>query len=469
MTAATLEPLADAAVAARSGRDLFSFGMSGRIPDDRFAKNADGSITITGVELLKSGTFNGLSLIDADLDGMVERFAQLRDAGIFLPPFRLDHSWSILSVVGWFETLETIRRVDTTDSLEKAFLVGSIRLTGSIDYTPAQIVDAIKRGALTNRSSELGYYVTNSGVELPLVFYGCAYVDIPAVEGLAPVTLSRVHQSTPHKITNLTKGSPMDPKKLRRLHALRTKLGLSTGPDAANEAALSSDETTELDELEQEATAAGVTDSDVELAAATADDDEVVDDVPEGETDEERAAREAAAGEAPEAPEDPLEEGTARTDATVPGTPAAEPSDALRQAPADTDEVTRLRAQLATLRQEATERELATLRAAGVIVPANEEAATALLGHDDEDVRRMAGTLLANLPNTTVALGRRQGRTALSTSGNASGEAGSLIRLGMSKDEVGPLWAALSSEERAAHRVEYDAWRKDRDENGIRD
>jgi hypothetical protein len=44
-----------------------------------------------------------------------------------------------------------------------------------------------------------------------------------------------------------------------------------------------------------------------------------------------------------------------------------------------------------------------------------------------------------------------------------------VIELGMSKEEVGPLWASLSSEERKARQSEYDEWRADRDERGDRD
>jgi hypothetical protein len=39
----------------------------------------------------------------------------------------------------------------------------------------------------------------------------------------------------------------------------------------------------------------------------------------------------------------------------------------------------------------------------------------------------------------------------------------------MSKDEVGPLWADLSTEERRARQGEYAAWARHRQENGITD
>lgn len=410
MRVTTLAPerLADQAVAARGGADLYRFALEDRIPDASFAKNSDGSFTITGVDLLKSGTFNGFAILDEDLEAMAVRFRTLFDSGVFVPPFRLDHSWSVLSVIGWFENVETYRRVDATDSMEKTFLRGDIRLTGSVEFKPADLVDAIKRGALRNRSSELGYYVTNSGVELPLVFYGCAYVDIPAVEGLSPVELSK--RPSPHSITNLsadTEGSDVDPE---------------------NE----TPETPETPEAEV---------------------DETPVDEPE-ETPDEEAPEEGDEDETPGEPEDePVED-----EAQVEETPASP----------EATELAAARAEIARLRTAAADREIAALRSAGVIVAANEEDATFLLRHDDEDVRRRAGALLGGM-SATVTLGKRRGRTTLSKDGNGNGEVGSLIRLGMPSDEVGSLWASLSREERQQHRAELDAWQNDRDENGVRD
>jgi hypothetical protein len=461
--------LAEQAVSARGGADLYRFGLSDRIPDSAFAANGDGSVTISGLDLLKAGTFNGLSLLNEDLDAMAQRFAQLADAGIFLPPFRLDHSWSILSVVGWFEGIETYTRVDTTDSMEKTFLRGDVRITGSVDYKPAQIVDAIKRGALTNRSSELGYYVTNSGLELPLVFYGCAFVDIPAVEGLAPVSLSRLRRSEPHSITNLSlpEGTArMDPAQLARLAALR------------GQATLTADESVELGELETLAQETGteVPDPDNEgtvTAPSDAGDNAAADDetpnVREGEEvtpDSAGSTVENETGVENGTPGEGEEGGQSGGDT---GTPAGTTAAAPPGAPADTvDELSRLRQENARLRQEATDRVVTELRSAGVIVQENETDAVALLSHDDEDVRRRAGALLRSIP-ARLELGRRRGQTALSSRTGNAGTEGQLIRIGMSKDEVGPLWADLSTEERAARQPEYAAWAQHRRENGITD
>jgi hypothetical protein len=430
VTTLAFDRIADAAVSARVGADLFRFDLHGRIPDTAFAANSDGTVTVTGVELLKSGTFNGLTLLDTDLDSMVTHFGNLRDAGIFLPPFRLDHSWSVLSVIGWFEELRVSRHVDPTDSLEKNFLEGDIRLTGSVDYTSAQIVKAIKSGSLRNRSSELGYYVTNSGVELPLVFYGCAFVDIPAVEGLAPVALSKVRLSTPHKITRLNadteESEPMGPQTTEQTDDAQVETDpVTETPDEASE-------TADGDASDPAETDASEEDAEVEGDEST--EDAEVDDTP------------------------PLE-----ADVEI-------PDPTLTEEPVGIEEqLTAARAEITRLRTEAATREIERFRSAGVIVQANEEAATALLTHDDPEVRRCAGTILGHVP-AIVELGRKRGRTSLNAEGTPAGS-DVRIEIGMSKDEVSDLWTSLTPAERkeGPHRDAYDAWRKHRTENNIRD
>lgn len=470
MKPSTLPRLAESATAARGGADLLRYGLDGRIPADRLAKGDDGTVTITGIDVLKAGLFNGVvSILDEDLDALAARFLELRDSGVFVPPFRLDHSWSVLSVVGYFDNLETYVRVDETDGQSRTFLRGDVVVTGSLDYTPDQIREAIARGALRSRSSELGYYVTNAGVELPLVFYGCAFVDIPAVEGLAPVSLARLERDNarrpdPRSITTLTtvptgRLDTMDPAKLARLAALRNLAALSQtegGTPIEPAAAV------ELEQLEGEATAAGVTDEQVAAAAEPGEPDPV-DPADPGVTD-------------PPSDPDPVDPaaGTEPTDPPAePGTPAGGTAPAPTGAPAD--ELEQLRAQLAAanaatarLRAAAAEREVARFRTAGAIVEANDAAATALLSHDDDDVRRMAGTLLESV-STRVELGRRRGTTALSSDGNAGGAEGQVINLEMTSDEMGDAWLTLTPAERKLHAAERDAWFANRAENGITD
>lgn len=451
----TMTRLAGQAIAARTGADLYRFSWADRIPDSAFASNSDGTVTVKGIDLLKVGLFNGVvSILDTDLETMVTQFAALRDAGIFLPPFRLDHSWSVLSVIGWFDELDTYRRVDSTDNLEKLFLRGDVRITGSVDYTPAQIVKAIKSGALRNRSSELGSYTTNAGVEIPLAYYGCAFVDIPAVEGLAPVQLSHATRSNPRQITNLNaqpeETHDMDPRNLARLKALR---GLVAGGST-----LSATGSTELADLENEATEAQVDDAAVEAA---------------GDADEDLSVLEPEAAAEAEGTEGGGEgEGSTGTEPTGTSTGTGTGTES------EGDEVAELRrraetaeGEAARLRQAEIDRTVTELRNSGALVAEIEEDAVALLRHTDEDVRRRAGAILGNL-GTRVNLSRRPGRTELDrNAAGASGGAGGtrVIELGMSKDEVGPLWAALTTEERKARQSEYDEWFSDRQANGVRE
>lgn len=426
MTAATL---ADAAVDARAGRDLVRVTLSDRIPDSAFATSSRGVVTINGLDVLKAGTFNGFQILAEDLDVMVARFAQLRESGTFVPPFRLDHSWSVLSVVGYFNSLETYTRTDLA-GVENTFLRGDLELTGSLDYEPAAIVAACKRGSLRNRSAEIGSYLTNAGVELPLVFYGAAFVDIPAVEGLAPVGLSRgLRLSTPRSITTLTTE------------------GFSPMSDTDDTTTTSTGDPAPADAGE---------------AGTTVEAGEVGQDSDPARSDDPATPDESGTGTAGDPPPDP--ETVAGGD---PGDPA--PSTTPDAAAGDPDpddgtaaELERLRSEIVRLRQADVDRRVETLRAAGAITAANEAAAVALLSHDDEDVRRSAGTILDHSP-TAVRLGHRPGRIGLDA-GN-----GETIRLGMSKDEVGPLWASLTPDDRRARQAEYDAWSQHRRDNGIRD
>lgn len=423
--------LADAAVDARAGRDLVRLTFTDRIPDTAFATRS-GVVTVTGIDLCKAGTFNGFQIIPEDLEAMVARFAQLRDTGTFVPPIRLDHSWSVLSVVGYFTNLETYVRPDLT-GMDNTFLRGDVDLTGSLDYDAAALVAAIKRGALRNRSAELGGYVTNAGVELPLVFYGCAFVDIPAVEGLAPVGLSRSTRfSAPRSITTLTaspEGTPMT----------------DTAPETP--------ETTTAtgDPAPADAGQAGTT---VDAGQVSQDPDPARTDNPDTPT--------TSGTETQDPPADPPADGQAGGDS--PATSSAAAGDApgdVSQDPAA--ELTAARAEIRRLRQAETDREVARFRSSGAIVAATEDAAVRLLSHDSEDVRRAAGTLLGHM-TTPIRLGSAPGRVEL-----AAANGGELIRVGMSKDEVGALWLELDKTGRQARQAEYDAWAKHRRDNGIRD
>ena len=109
------------------------------------------------------------------------------------------------------------------------------------------------------------------------------------------------------------------------------------------------------------------------------------------------------------------------TDPVAPGDPDPAPVAPSPAPGVESAELSRLREEVAGLRAAATEAELARFSAAGVIVPANRDAATALLSHDSEDVRRAAGTILGSM-TARVALGRPLGTTTPTSGSSAAGE-----------------------------------------------
>lgn len=155
------------------------------------ANLAAGSDILTGISLVKIGTFNGYFEVNREnLDAWVSRFGELYP-DTFEPPLRLNHSWDIESVIGWFTNLRVELRPDlAAGGKDVPMLVGDVRLCGTAAEN-AQIRAWIKSGKLSKVSSEFWPYHTNAGVEYPSVFAGAAFVDIPAAEGLGPIALRR--------------------------------------------------------------------------------------------------------------------------------------------------------------------------------------------------------------------------------------------------------------------------------------
>lgn len=156
---------------------------------DTLAAGEDPAV-IKGIAVVKPGFYNGyFEVTRDDLDAWVARFAEL--VTTFRPPFRLDHSWNVLNVIGRFVDLRVENRSDESiGGTVVPMLVGDIRLNGT-KAENAQIREWIKSGKLDERSSEFYPYKTNAGAEYPSIFAGCAFVDIPAVEGLGAITLHR--------------------------------------------------------------------------------------------------------------------------------------------------------------------------------------------------------------------------------------------------------------------------------------
>lgn len=375
---------------------------------------------VIGVEVLKVGTFNGVvTLDDADLDALAARFHEL--TGVFTPPMRLDHSWDVLSVVGWFEDLRVEERVDPTDAATpKPYLVGDFRLVGTAAER-AQLREWITSGKLRNRSSELMPYVTNTGREFSQVFAGCAFVDIPAVEGLSPIALRR---------EALTKETDQEEA------TVPTDDTSTEGTEAAPAEAVTTDATTdpaegtEGQEGQQEAADTGAGAEGTPANAPTAEDGHVIlgDPEPEDEDEEQEGQQEV--------PDEAQLRGAMPT------------MDALRGMGLTEAQATALRAHVdaeVQLRTEATER-LTRYRAAGVIPLAAATQVEHLLRHTDRTVRDATAQLL-DLARPPVNLDARLGEQA-STTVREDGRVTPDELRKLSGDEFGEAWASLTSAER---------------------
>lgn len=148
--------------------------FSSTLADTNVAENENGTGTVTGLKVFRVGSHRDSkgkkrSYEAADLDKMVDKFNELRDAGI-LPhvPVRADHSSSVLNIVGYFAGL---RR-------EGDFLVADV------EFTEPSALEKFKRGTFRGRSLEVGKYQDGADKIHENVVQGLAFVDLPAVERL---------------------------------------------------------------------------------------------------------------------------------------------------------------------------------------------------------------------------------------------------------------------------------------------
>lgn len=167
-------PVAKADLDAQPGEiRVYSAPVVGR-DNHQFAQNADGSRTILGLEIFKAGTFRDSlgdtqTWTDAHLEQMVFHFDLLRKTDVFPNvPFRADHSWSVDKVIGYIDNL---------------YAQGG-KLVADVNVTEPAAFDKFERGTYRSRSLEVGMYGTNAEEFYYPVVMGCAFVDIPAVEGL---------------------------------------------------------------------------------------------------------------------------------------------------------------------------------------------------------------------------------------------------------------------------------------------
>ena len=134
----------------------------------------NGTALITGTPIFRTGTFrDSLGIqhtwMPEHLEQMVFHYNLLR-GNLVLPnvPFRADHSSSVRNIVGYIQNLK---------------FEGGLLLADWEVVDPEALVQ-IDNGKYRARSAEVGLYETNDEAFYWPVLMGCAFVDLPAVEGL---------------------------------------------------------------------------------------------------------------------------------------------------------------------------------------------------------------------------------------------------------------------------------------------
>ncbi len=183
---ATLAPEARRNVALFSTADFSAAGQP------KFAKKKDNKgspyLAVTDMPIFRSGTFRDSmgfqhTWEDLHMAQMVSNFELLRSRGIFTdPPVRKGHP-SFLGnpmddLIGYVREMRTEKRTNPADGKEYTYIISNYDI---LDEDAAKKIEA---GLWKNRSSEVGFYLTNDDAEFWPVIVGFAYVDIPAVEGL---------------------------------------------------------------------------------------------------------------------------------------------------------------------------------------------------------------------------------------------------------------------------------------------
>lgn len=398
------------------------------------------------VAVCKVGSFHGGDFVlDVhDLNAAVARFGELYPHS-FVPPVRVDHGYSARDVVGYIEALSVEDAPDESDGGRVIpFLFADLRI---VDDTA---LAELKAGKLRFRSAEWGAFRHNNGTEYPLILWGVAFVDIPEVSGLPDIQLDSASRAAVVKLTSGDAVSEQTPEP-----AETEPVG---GVAEPNVASTPTDGTADASEVRDEAVAAA---DDAEAGPAETqvrqdlgeervgfDGTEESEDDAGDAGDEEASAQ--AGGDADAADGGGEETGNGRAGLAAARVDVA----ALRAAGFGevADEIERLRT-------EGAERALAVFRERGIVVDSNRAAAERLLRHADPAVRQDAHALLDSYrPPVELDTSKGNGHTLAAIPDRKSGDGGKIISLGMSKEEVGPLWASLSTEERRERQAEYDAW-----------
>lgn len=149
------------------------FGAGKRDETARFERTDDGGGVLSGIRVLRTGTFIDsygyeMTFDDSHLEQMVFHYGLLGKSDFPNVPWRANHGRNVNEVVGYITDLRK----------EGEYLVADV------DITEPDAADKWERGTYRARSAEVGFYETNDGRGYWPTLMGVAFVDIPAVEGL---------------------------------------------------------------------------------------------------------------------------------------------------------------------------------------------------------------------------------------------------------------------------------------------
>lgn len=179
---------------------LFSMGSLGFNPE--VYKKDNGNLVVQDMPVFRSGTFKdsmGYSHAweSIHMDQMVTHFDMLRNRGVFTDvPVRNGHPFFGMAlpgageVIGYHTGLTVQERTNKIDGKDYSYLLANYEI---LDDTAKSKINS---GLFRNRSSEVGEYETNSESLFWPVYFGFAYVDIPAVEGLNGFSMNGFTQAT---------------------------------------------------------------------------------------------------------------------------------------------------------------------------------------------------------------------------------------------------------------------------------
>lgn len=155
----------------------------------KYRQGGNGNLILEGVAVFRSGTFRDSMGFQHQwepehMTQMVDNYTILSSRGVITSvPIRSDHvgflDSSLKSVVGYHIGIRTEERINSVSGEMCTYLLADMEI---ID---PDAIQKIESGLWRNLSSEIGTYLTNAEAEYWPVYMGVAFVDFPAVEGLA--------------------------------------------------------------------------------------------------------------------------------------------------------------------------------------------------------------------------------------------------------------------------------------------